>query len=451
MTRTAEDIIKEAEQKVQQNKVDSLEKKASEVAEDMITQRTNTQFEKLASESPLVKLAMDNEEDIFATKSFRVSSCLEKVAAPASAVGGFLAKMMANNGARNIAIGAGIGAGGGMLANKDDRMGGALKGALLGGAAGAGVSAFKSMGTPATTQTFSQFKATAHPMPSTLQSGGRSVQLTPKGGIADNVTRRQSGYKAVMAGNQKRMLAAEQAGIPKHNALANLTPEQVSATGAISHGDKLKVIDSQIEGLRANPWYSSAQRGIAARDVRTSVRKEMGNIQSHLAGGNASEAAHAQFAVGSKAVERAGQRRLFSPSTWMANTRATNQANAYKAHFGELGQEAHTGNVIRGQAESVKAIQQFGKDTLPAPGHQIATAARNTTVSRTPKLNFSGGKITPKAEVVKPAAPGIAAPIDPAAPAVRGKSKFESRSMGHGMGTKPLVFDPSLATPIKKF
>ena len=154
MTLTPDDIIKEAERTVQAKTQDTFEKKASEVATDMMNQRDKVMLEKLAEESPLVKLAMESEEDIFTTKDFKVNSCLEKVALAipsglGQAAGGFLQKMMANNGARNIAIGAGTGALAGAVAgDKDRKFSSAIKGGLLGGVAGAGVSAFKSL-TPA--------------------------------------------------------------------------------------------------------------------------------------------------------------------------------------------------------------------------------------------------------------------------------------------------------------
>ena len=149
MTLKPEDIIKEAELKLQHKASDQLEKKAGEVADDMIKQREKNDLEKLAETSPLIKLAMETEGDIFKSKSFRLNSCIEKIAAPdLGKAGKFLQTMMQNNGARNIAIGAGLGAGAGLVAgDKDKKFSSAIKGGLLGGLSGASVSAYKSLGT----------------------------------------------------------------------------------------------------------------------------------------------------------------------------------------------------------------------------------------------------------------------------------------------------------------
>lgn len=145
MTLKPEDIIREAELEVQHKASDQLEKKAGEVADDMINQRNFTEIEKLASDSPLIKLAMESTEDPFNTKSFKVNHCIEKIAAGATDVaGGFLKSLMTSEAGKRIAVGAGIGAGTGLLAgNKDDRMGSALKGGILGAGAGAGFHLFK--------------------------------------------------------------------------------------------------------------------------------------------------------------------------------------------------------------------------------------------------------------------------------------------------------------------
>ena len=141
MIRTADDIIKEAELQVEKNaqlkKDELIQKTASDVSADLISQRNISNIEKTASESPLIKLAMESEGDPFKTKSFKVNYCIEKVALslPAGsgeAVKGFLQKMMTSDAGKRIAIGAGVGAAGGLLAgNKDDRMGSALKGTVL--------------------------------------------------------------------------------------------------------------------------------------------------------------------------------------------------------------------------------------------------------------------------------------------------------------------------------
>jgi hypothetical protein len=151
MTLKPEDIIREAELEIQHRTSDQLEKKAVEVANDMISKRYNVSLEKIAETSPLIKLAMESDTDIFNTKTFRLNTCIEKIAAPVGLgqqAGSFIKSMMANNGARNIAIGAGLGAGAGLVAgDKDKKFSSAIKGGLLGGLGGASVSAYKSLGT----------------------------------------------------------------------------------------------------------------------------------------------------------------------------------------------------------------------------------------------------------------------------------------------------------------
>jgi hypothetical protein len=145
MTLTADEIIKEAEQLVQQKEKVNIEKKASEAAEDMINQRDYKDLEKIAESSPLVKLAMEKNH-FLATKSFKDSMCLEKVATDSKIAMKFLRSLGTSEAGKRIAIGAGIGAGTGLLASRpEDRMGGAVKGALLGGLGGAAYHVYKGL------------------------------------------------------------------------------------------------------------------------------------------------------------------------------------------------------------------------------------------------------------------------------------------------------------------
>jgi len=125
MELTIEGLIKEAQDGA---KAKFANKVHAELHSDEMT--------KLAEHSPLVKLAMDSSFAGFRTRYF------EKTAAPG--VGGLMG-WLGKEGVKRIGIGAGIGAVGGAIANKDDMMGGALKGGILGGAAGAGYHQFQGM------------------------------------------------------------------------------------------------------------------------------------------------------------------------------------------------------------------------------------------------------------------------------------------------------------------
>ena len=131
MTLTADQIIKEAELKIQQDFEHILEKKASDTADSIIEERKKNGLDKVA-------------EVVVETTDIRIKS-FEKTAAAVPAAfnlktfaAGLGKNFAANSGLRNAAIGAAGGAGVGALASKDgERLGGAIKGGLLGGTVGA--------------------------------------------------------------------------------------------------------------------------------------------------------------------------------------------------------------------------------------------------------------------------------------------------------------------------
>ena len=128
--KTSDDIIKEAELQIEQEKKKSMEKKAAEAAAEIIQSRKDAGLDKVAViEEPKIK-------------TFEKNAAMDW-AAIGKAAKGLGTGIMANSGTRNMLIGAGVGAAGGAVASKEgERVGGAIKGGLLGGVAGAGVSAF---------------------------------------------------------------------------------------------------------------------------------------------------------------------------------------------------------------------------------------------------------------------------------------------------------------------
>jgi hypothetical protein len=150
MTLSAEEIIKEAELAIQVEAGKALEKKAGETVIEILEQRkkdgldkvaenTTVSFEGTVSVEGFSKEADEKPSDVVSIKSFdKVALDLTALKTPLMALG---KGILANQGVRNIAVGSAIGAAGGALANKNDRMGGAIKGGLLGGIGGAAVSA----------------------------------------------------------------------------------------------------------------------------------------------------------------------------------------------------------------------------------------------------------------------------------------------------------------------
>jgi len=128
MTKTPDDIIKEAELEIQRQHTQGIEKKAADAATEIIQARKDAGLDKVAEEPKV--------------KSFDKYAAMDWTAI-GKAAKGLGTGIMANKGARNMIAGAGVGAIGGAVAAKpDERMSGAVKGSLLGGVAGAGVSAF---------------------------------------------------------------------------------------------------------------------------------------------------------------------------------------------------------------------------------------------------------------------------------------------------------------------
>ena len=245
MTLTADEIIREAELSVQLSQEVQIEKKASEAADDMINQRSMKEIEKIAEDSPLIKLAMESEEDFMQTKSFKVNFCLEKVAAPTGAVAGFLQKMMANNGARNIMVGAGVGAGSGLIFGpKDDKFGAVLKGGLLGGLGGAGVSAYKSLGNAGGLLGTSGVKGIAP-----VVSRTRSVPATETNALLSKVNTRlgQSGERAErMVGNRYSVIG-DRLNNSRNALQAGLKPEAMQSVQGVRE-DILKHVNTHGSG-----------------------------------------------------------------------------------------------------------------------------------------------------------------------------------------------------------
>jgi len=131
MSKTVDEIIKEAELQVISDTAVGLEKKASDLVTELLEKRKEAGLDKVAEttiEQPVIKT-------------------FEKIAIDFKTVlnaGRTLGKdILANKGASNMLKGAIGGAATGALASKDgERASGAIKGGLLGGIAGAGVSAF---------------------------------------------------------------------------------------------------------------------------------------------------------------------------------------------------------------------------------------------------------------------------------------------------------------------
>ena len=412
MSLTAEQVIKEAELTVQRSSADGIEKKANDMTNDLIKQRETIQLEKLASESPLIKLACENNGDFFTTKSFKVNGCLEKIAAPGgSAVTGFLQKMMANNGARNIMVGAGLGAGAGLIAGpKDDRFGSAIKGGLLGGVAGAGVSAYKAIGQGASgvQGNFAnrlaqqrQIKPLAHlgdeANAAFTSAGNRqsvigavsNARVATMGGpgasrVTGVVGKQIGGKTESLASRLTSIRGIEDASVRRAH-LAKLEPEiqaHVAKMKGIAgeHAGAINTSAAANKALEGGNWFTKRLPGAWTRAGRT--EKRLSGALGHLQAGQ-SDLAEA----GTKHIQEMATQRASGTSV-KAMSQMASHSDAPK-RFSELGKQRdaliESNNALGGAKREIaaKAKAEAAKPVVPlaAPGISVGGSMTASQVS----------------------------------------------------------------------
>jgi hypothetical protein len=343
MTLKPEDIIREAELEIQHRTSDQLEKKAGEVADDMISQRNFTEIEKLASHSPLIKMAMELTEDPFLTKSFKVNHCIEKVAAGATeAAGSFLKSLMNSEAGKRIAIGAGIGAGTGFLAgNKDDRMGSAIKGGILGGAAGGAFHMFKG--------------------------------VTPDSGFSSSAGRRLDNAKSVLAKRRTEMRPTSSRLIQGvRNREASRLGNAISGVQGSTEPMVSKAAKTRVDNVSNALTTSRNSFGVNSRQSANAMGAAEGQIRSAvsaLKGGSSTVGESRQLA---RRIGLAGSRGIFSE--------ALNIDRSRKA-FGFI--PLPQGRIQNMQRSSIL------KDTLSTHGDALQTGLRTKITHANNDLSYA--------------------------------------------------------------
>ena len=450
MTLTADEIIKEAELTVQKNNASFLEKKASEVASDMTRQRKQTELEKIAEYSPLIKLAIESDHDIFTAKSFQAHSSLEKIALGPGALTaseGFLSKLLAGEGAKRIAIGAGIGAGTGLLAgNKDDRMGSAIKGGILGAAGGAAYHHFGGFkaGPSTSGRTLTQFGNETHELPGLLKSKTRGLNMLPIETPEKNKVTRRFGaqIKRNQAERVVRADAAKAAGMGKHNALASLSEQGANELGLGTSADRLGVFNTHLGEVRsAGAWdWAKKSGGLAA--LRDEAKASSDHLRQFAANPKANLSATEQLSIqrGLHNVEHANDRTI-NPFTWIKRnkTKAEN-INRAMSDLRPHMDSAHILDAEKAVDSSKKAVESYVDAAPKLPKLEITGGRTETFNKPLPSIRSFKGS-------VKGGFTGKASSFKASKGSVSGGSV--SAGVNPNSGTRVLGMPSTPATPIQ--